>query len=485
MKRKKVYISLLCIGIFLGLTLNSAFAIEVTRTPTGVLTYIEAQAVNGYTLLQTNPARLIDMNGNIVHEWPLAFGGDAQLTVDGTLLRASGAPADWRNGNPLNWGGVQGRLQEWPWDGDEPIWDIDLADTDWISHHTFHRMPNGNTLVLIWERYSRREAIKKGRKPRTVNEEGATGTEPRPGIYIGDFWPDKIIEVAKCDALEPDDPKYLEPGDEGYVECYEIVWEWRAWDHLCKKKKKKPDCLDINYHIPRPTDITHRSSADFMHANTIDYDPVTNLIVLGSRVFGEIYLIDYSSGDIVYRWGNPCAWDKKAECPSYMEDGDTWLFGHHGANFVSSDPNFVNIVIFDNGWLRPSGNRSRALEIEVELHNRKYYKNPVEPFWSFQTASANSLNSQFVSYAQRIGESENTLITSGMEGHLIEVTGDGEVVWEYVVPAVIDGVAQCENIDGRGGNFVFRTYRYEPEYPGIDILNFNQDPPVSWPDSCP
>ena len=469
MKRKKVYISLLCIGIFLGLTLNSALAIEVTRTPTGVLTYTE-NAVEGYTLLQTNPARLIDMNGIIVHEWPGAIGGDAQLTEVGTLLRASSCAAvDECDGNPLNWGGTQGRLREWTWDG-ELIWDIDLAEADWISHHTFHRMPNGNTLVLIWERYSRKEAIKKGRKPKTVNKEGATGTEPRPGIYIGDFWPDKIIEVAKCD---PD-----------VIDCYEIVWEWRAWDYLCNRKK--PGCININYHIPRPTDITHRSSADFMHANTIDYDPLNDLIVLGSRVFGEIYLIDHYTGDIVYRWGNPCAWDKKAECPSYMDDGDTWLFGHHGANFVSSYPNLVNIVIFDNGWLRPSGNRSRALEIQVDLDHSDYYENPVEPLWDFQTASANSLNSQFVSYAQRIGESENTLITSGMEGHLIEVTGDGEVVWEYVIPAVGPGddPDQCDNIDGERTSFVFRTYRYEPGYEGLGDLFLE---PVAWPNPelCP
>jgi hypothetical protein len=456
--------------LLLGLTWSSVQAIEVTRTRTGVLVHVEGEAAEGFTLLQTNPARLIDMEGNIVHEWPGAFGGDAQLTEEGTLLRASGALD--RKGNPLNWGGTQGRLREWTWEG-QLIWDIDLADKDWISHHTFHRMPNGNTLIVIWERYSRQEAIQKGRHPNTVNPEGATGTEPRPGIYIGDFWPDKIIEVAKCDPHE--------------LTCYETVWEWRAWDHLCNSKKL--DCIDINYHIPRPTDITHRSSADFMHVNAIDYDEINDLIVIDSRVFNELYLIDHATGDIVYRWGNPCAWDKKATCPSYMDDGDSWLFGPHGANFVSSASDLVNIVMFDNGWLRPSGNRSRAMEIEVDLLDKEYYKTPVVPSWQFQTASANSLSSPFVSYAQRIGGADgNTLITSGMEGHLIEVTRGGEVVWEYVIPGVGPGgppADQCENIDGVPGrtSFVFRTYRYEEGYPGIGELNMYQP----WPDTalCP
>jgi hypothetical protein len=460
-----IIFSLLGICVLLGWIVQQALAIEVTRTRTGVLLNNTEKAYPGYTLLQTSPeVFLIDTNGYIVHRWRTGGGGDAQLTKEGTLLRASGALNDY--GNPLQgpgfWGGTQGRLREWKWDG-ELVWDIELAAKDWISHHTFHRMPNGNTLVLIWERYSRQDAIRKGRHPLTVNPEGATGTEPRPGVYIGDFWPDKIIEIEKTG-------KYT----------YKTVWEWRAWDYLCNRTD--PKCIDINYRIPRPTDITHRSSADFMHANAVDYDPVNDLIVLNSRVLGEFYLIDHKTGDIVYRWGNPCAWDKKAICPSYMEDGETWLFGAHGANFVASEAGRVNIVVFDNGWLRPSGNRSRALEVEIELGDPDYYKNPIAPKWSFQTASANSLFSEFVSYAQRLGNG-NTLITSGTEAHIIEVTESGEIVWEYVVPRVINGKPQCENVDGVGGGFVFRSYRYGEDYEGLGLLTENT--PYPDPADCP
>ena len=171
-----------------------------------------------------------------------------------------------------------------------------------------------------------------------------------------------------------------------------------------------------------------------------------------------------------------------------MDDGDSWLFGPHGANFVSSETDLVNIVIFDNGWLRPSGNRSRGLEIQVDLSDPDLFENPLEPSWSFQTASANSLNSPFVSYAQRIeGPSGNTLITSGMEGHLIEVAPNGEVVWEYVIPAEdgATGKPYCENIDGERTSFVFRSYRYKTDYDGI-VGPFNR-PGLPWPDftDCP
>ncbi len=462
---KRLYVWIMCASVVSVAAFETVHAYEATRGPTGLLYYDVDKAYNGYTLLQSNPARLIDMEGNLVHQWNAALGGDAQLTDDGTLLRASATQLDY--GNPLQtgqWGGVQGRLREWNWEGDQLLWDIELAGADWISHHTYHRMPNGNTLVLVWERHSRRDAIRNGRHPKTVNPEGAIGTEPNAGVYIGDFWPDRIVEVAKCN------PHALH--------CYQVVWEWRAWDHLCNRQKA--DCIDINYRIPRPTDLTHRSSADFMHANGIDYDPVNDLVILTSRAFGEFYFIDHATGDIVYRWGNPAAWDKKARPASYMEDGDTYLFGPHGTNIAESSPGQVTVLVFDNGWLRPSGNRSRVLQVSVNLYDKDYY---AKPDWSFQTVSANSLNSEFVSFPQRIGT--NTLITSGVEGHLIEVSNDREIVWEYINPPTIGNVPQCEIInETTGANFMFRAYRYGPDYADIGHRSFNLAYPQPYPD-CP
>jgi hypothetical protein len=465
MRTKRIALNVCFLGALVGIGLGVAQAIETTRVYTGVLHHDEQNASDGYTLLQTTPVvRLINNEGRVVHQWDAVPGGDAQLTPQGTLLRASrGVSPDPDNPNPLLvgnqfWGGTQGRLREWDWDGNL-VWDINLADTDWVSHHTFHRTQSGTTFVLIWDRHSRKEAIRKGRHPATVNPEGTLGTDPRPGVYIGDFWPDKIIEIA-----------YIGPTS------YEVVWEWRGWDHLCNGRSKPESCLDINYHVPLPTDETHRSSADYMHVNAVDFLEEENLVLLTSRIFGEFYLIDYDSGEIKYRWGNPSAWDKKAEPPSYMNDGDTQLFGPHGANFIDYDPvnKTVNVLLFDNGWLRPSGNFSRAVEVEVNLNDPDYY---AEPIWTYQTASANSLNSPFVSYAQRLRNenmAETTLITSGMENHIFEVTQEGAVVWEYVIPYIINGDPQCLNVDGAAGDFVFRAYRYAPEHPGLVDKQLNE-----------
>ena len=47
--------------------------------------------------------------------------------------------------------GVSGGVEEIDWNG-KTVWKYKMASRDQIQHHCFNRMPNGNTLVLGWER---------------------------------------------------------------------------------------------------------------------------------------------------------------------------------------------------------------------------------------------------------------------------------------------------------------------------------------------
>ena len=75
--------------------------------PTGTTIYEPNPCDNGYTLLWSEARpRLIDMNGRVVHEWPLDIemsAGDepraqrAKLRDDGALLLIAGSTASgWR-----------------------------------------------------------------------------------------------------------------------------------------------------------------------------------------------------------------------------------------------------------------------------------------------------------------------------------------------------------------------------------------------------
>ena len=73
-----------------------------------------------------------------------------------------------------------------------------------------------------------------------------------------------------------------------------------------------------------------------------------------------------------------------------------------------------------------------------------------------------SVPALFISGCQR-QPNGNTLICEGMWGRLFEVTPDGEIVWEYVSPYVVD----YEHPAFEGMNAIFRCYRYAADSPQI------------------
>jgi len=419
---------------------SSVFSYEAVTGPTGVLKYAKDRVYDGYTLYAPNQSTttyLLNMRGFVVHEWHSTYrpGAKAELLENGHLLR-NGKIEPPETLNPLTWGGVAGVLQEFDWKGNV-VWEYRDSDADSVTHHTFHRMPNGNTLILIWEFHSKAEALAKGRNPETVLGPGDPGFKP----FLNGIWAEKIVEVNTSG---------------------ETVWQWRAWEHL----GNGPFQLDINYRLPLPMS-NWRSNADWMHANALDYLATEDLILLGSPSFSEFYLIDHATGDLVYRWGNPCTY-RAGKCPSYMNEGDQILFGAHGAAYIEAGlAGTGNILMFDNGWMRPTGTASRVLEVNPTTS---------QIVWEYKTLGEQSIHSDFQGAAQRLANG-NTLITSANQGHLIEVTSQKEIVWEFINPIFgfypNEDEVHCEFDEqlvlpnGAGRNALFAAYRYGPDYPGL------------------
>jgi hypothetical protein len=159
----------------------------------------------GYVLfspLLSGTTYLVDTSGRVVHTWWSEFapGASVHLLENGHLLRPARDPR-----LPFFTGGGQGgRIQEFTWDGDL-VWDFVLGTRERMPHHDVAPLPNGNVLAIAWERKSREEAIRAGRRPERIGDEG--------------LWPDAILEIA---------PRPPSGG--------EIVWEWHVWDHLVQEQ---------------------------------------------------------------------------------------------------------------------------------------------------------------------------------------------------------------------------------------------------------
>ena len=80
--------------------------------------------------------------------------------------------------------------------------------------------------------------------------------------------------------------------------------------------------------------------------------------------------------------------------------------------------------------------------------------------WSYQSKTNQGFFSHIGSGAQRLPNG-NTLICSDTEGHLFEVTAEGELVWEYINPVTRElGTVKVMPDSLPMTNSVFRAARY-------------------------
>ncbi|MBW1801277.1 MAG: aryl-sulfate sulfotransferase [Deltaproteobacteria bacterium] len=414
-----------CIFImFIVTSFATVYATESIYGPTGVLYHDKAKSLNGYIvfapMMGCKTTYMIDIKGNLVHKWDSKYppGLYAELLPNGNLLRGGRI-----KNPPTTIGGASGIVQEIDWNG-KVVWEYKMHSPTEVQHHTFDRMPNGNTLILGWEKKTIDEAIAKGRDPKTI----PVSVFGR-GKWHYDFWVDFVREVDKNG---------------------KTVWEWHVWDHI----GPGPHQLDINFTLPKPVGKLY-SDFDWTHFNTVGYIPEKDQVIMNSRNFSEIYIVDHKTGKMVYRWGNPAAYGQ-GRGPSWYDNGDQKIFGSHSAKWVGKN----RVIVFDNGSERPEGNRSAAMEIDIK-------KNKI--VWEYEAKHSTSFYSYRQGAVQRLPNG-NTLITSTHNGHLIEVTRSKKVVWDYVSP-VRNGKMHCWYKDGDGhnrlNNMIHRAHMYGADYPGL------------------
>ncbi len=419
-----------------GLSAAPALAYEVFNGPLGVVTNEEA-AFQGYTLVTPQSATrtyLIDMKGNVVQEWDSKYTAFFSL-IDpktGNLIRHGNVP----EGAKTPFGGQAGIFEEFDWTG-KKVWEYNSYTPTEISHHTFSLMPNGNILCLIWRQHSYDEAIAKGLDP----EKPGRAMLPK-GVKIG-FGTPTQVEGIWVDVI-----REVERG------TGKTVWEWDVWDHI----GTGPDQLDINVFCGL-TNMKSFTGPDWTHFNGVSYNPDTNEVCFTSRNLGEVYVIDYGKNEgIKFRWGNPANYGQGKAPAGYGNDGDQKLFGPHAPAWTKEG----TITIFDNGTQRPSGNYSRGVEISRD--------GKVVSQWNAGMSGTGNFNfyTPFQGGVQKL-DNGSILITSTQNGHVVEVTPDNKVVWEFVNPMGRDNkVYSSSSNQGFAGQFaVHKALRYGTDFPGF------------------
>lgn len=337
---------------------------------------------------------LLDKAGNIVFEWnfDLYAGNDLNLLPDGRLLGI------FKVSDPnFSFGGYGGIVRIYGTDGNID-WEYKYASSDYLSHHDIDMMPNGNILILAWQKID--------------------------------------LETAKQNGVKFDDVIYPESLIEVNPESNEIVWEWHSFDHIIQDKfpdalnfgivNENPQLIDVNY--------GKKDDGDIMHGNGIDYDLHQDVIYLSSNKYSEVWVIDHSTttsqaktttggnynkgGNLIYRFGNPEAYNNVV--------GKRLFYKNHHPNFLEDDvPGAGNILIFNNG-----NDIKQSSVYELKMPDNFDLKvdtdNEPEVVWSFTNEELYNSN---ISGAVRLKKG-NTLICEGDYGFW-EVTQDGKIAWKY------------------------------------------------------
>lgn len=339
-------------------------------------------------------------NGKILHEWNIpeaGIGNDAELLETGQLL------ASLKDPNAVfDLGGYGGRMQII--NPDHSIaWDYTYSSEDYISHHDIEMLPNGNVMLIAWQKKTKEEAEAAG--------------------YLNFEDLDDYLLYESLIEINPDNN--------------EIVWEWHAWDHLIQdlddtklfygNVNENPQLIDINYN--------HKAEGNFMHANGFDYDHENDLVYVSINFYSEVWVIDHSTsteeassnsggnynkgGDLVYRFGNPSV---------YKNDiGERLFFNNHFPNILENNElGKGNVLIYVNNH-KDGLEQSTVYELKIpSLELFPNQDNEPSIVWSYTDSE---LYSPIVSGAVRLTNG-NTLITEGRYGYW-EVTEDGELVWEF------------------------------------------------------
>jgi len=322
------------------------------------LTYRDSRSFGGYTLVTPiggDAVYLLGEDGRVVHQWKVTGfqPGYGYLLSGGNLLVRGQPLVEVGIGQPA---GETDILLELDWESNE-VWRWEHES----FHHDMCRLPNGNTLVLIWEVLPEELAKK------------VTGGLP----------PEQVERIKADHNFFPFLLQGIGVGGRPRLQgmLVDAVWEinpagepvhiWHAYEHL-----------DPEVDTLCPIDF--RTS--WTHLNAVELTPEGDVLT-SSQKLSTVMKIDWPKGDILWKWGGFGALSHPHD-PTITPDG--------------------NLLVFDNGTHHPILGRSRVVEVNMENN---------EIVWQYIPSPVFSMLSAHIAGAERLPNG-NTLICEGESGRV-------------------------------------------------------------------
>lgn len=356
-----------------------------------------------YSVMGNGNAYLIDTGNTVYHTWALGnsyrTGYSAYMVPGGTLVKSI-----QNSGNQFTGGPITGAVIKADWNGNI-LWHFIYSTYAYCLHHDIYPMPNGNVLMIAYER-------------KTAAEVAAAGCN----TFSQEMWPDKIIEV------QPTGPT-----------TGTIVWEWHAWDHLVQNVNSSlPNYQSSIVDHPELLNINYNAQKDWMHMNGLAYNPMLDQVTFSCHNLNEIYVIDHSTtmaeaathsggnsgkgGDILYRWGKPAV---------YSASGPTIINVVHDAHWIPEGvPDAGRLVCFNNRGV--SNTQSSIDQVAAPVNGYVYDIVLGQAFLPSSYTERHACNG----YSSNMGNSQqlpngNMLVCVATAGNLYEIDPAGTSIWSF------------------------------------------------------
>ena len=230
----------------------------------------------------------------------------------------------------------------------------------------------------------------------------------------------------ECDASLPDTipwqgDRFIELDSEG-----NIIWEWNTFDYI-----------GLDEYNPLWVDIySGEEEFDWTHSNAVYYDSQLNSVFVSMRNLSRITAIDYSTKEILWNLG-------ETEFMNESSFEDSFGFSHQHSSQITDDN---NLIFFDNGR---DNNPEVSRCMEVDFNSGE----SAELVWEY--VLPDSMLTLSRGECDRL-LNNNTLISAGRTGNVIELNEDNETIWHVNVKS-----DQGANVS------IYRSERILNLYPNI------------------
>lgn len=276
----------------------------------------------------------------------------------------------------------------------------------------------------------------------------------------------------------------------------EIIWEWKAVDHLVQDfdatknnygvVADNPQLFNFNYF---KRNRKHKTINDWMHVNSVSYNEKLDQIMFGHHAAHQMVIIDHSTttkeaashsggkygkgGDILYRWGNPSSYDAK---------GKTVFQAIHDAHWIPEGlPDAGKVMMFDNGY-QSKASKIRVISIPQSspgVYDLESASTFTKQDWVYDNGK--DFFSKDMGSAHQLPNG-NFFINESITGRSFEVDKNNTILWEYKNPIVNSSAVEWDDVivteDNELKNAVFMSFRYAPDYSGFEGQEMTSGEPI-------